>query len=100
MTGFVNLSTTEGVLSTPDKNPLELETLEFRNVSFKYPSGNHLILDNLSFKLEAGRHYAFVGKNGAGKTTITKLLTGLYTEYEGEILINSKELRQCPASTL
>jgi len=50
--------------------------------------------------LEAGKHYAFVGKNGAGKTTITKLLTGLYTEYEGEILINGKELREYPVSTV
>jgi ATP-binding cassette subfamily B protein len=57
-------------------------------------------LDGLSFSLKSGLHYAFVGKNGAGKTTITKLLTGLYNEYEGEILVNGKKLRQYPASTL
>ena len=39
------------------------------------------------------KHYALVGKNGAGKSTITKLLTGLYPEYEGEIYVNGKELR-------
>ena len=57
-------------------------------------------MKGLSFKLEAGRHYAFVGKNGAGKTTIAKLLTGLYTEYEGEILVNGKELCQYPVSAV
>ena len=41
-----------------------------------------------------------LAKNGAGKTTITKLLTGLYTQYQGEILINGKELREYPASTV
>jgi ATP-binding cassette subfamily B protein len=57
-------------------------------------------LDGLSFKLERGRHYAFVGKNGAGKTTVTKLLTGLYTEYEGGIYVNGKELRTFAAGAL
>lgn len=44
-------------------------------------------------KLSAGKHYAIVGMNGAGKTTIVKLLTSLYDDYEGEIRINGKELR-------
>ena len=51
------------------------------------------MLNGLSFTLEKGRHYSFVGANGAGKTTITKLLLGMYQNYEGEILINGKELR-------
>ncbi len=50
--------------------------------------------------LERGKHYAFVGKNGTGKTTVTKLLTGLYSEYEGEILINGAELRTIPPATI
>jgi len=101
LTEFTSLSTADtGILNEPDKEPIEFETLEFRNVSFQYPSGDSPILDGLSFSLEAGKHYAFVGKNGAGKTTITKLLTGLYTEYEGEIFINGKELREYSASTL
>ena len=87
-------------LCEPDYEPPELKSLEFRNVSFKYPGSDLLVLNDLSFTLEAGRHYAFVGKNGAGKTTITKLLTGLYTEYEGEILINGRELRKYPMSTV
>lgn len=97
---FVALSEAEDALAEPDVEPVQIDSLEFCNVRFCYPSGKEYILDGLSFKLKAGRHYAFVGKNGAGKTTITKLLTGLYTEYEGEILVNGKELRQYPVSTV
>jgi ATP-binding cassette subfamily B protein len=57
------------------------------------PGTNGLILKNLSLKLYAKKHYAFVGVNGAGKTTITKLLTGLYDNYTGDILIDGKNLR-------
>ncbi|MNP20635.1 Lipid A export ATP-binding/permease protein MsbA [compost metagenome] len=52
-----------------------------------------MILKGLSLKLFSKRHYAFVGVNGAGKTTITKLLTGLYDNYAGEILIDGKKIR-------
>ncbi|MDE6054200.1 MAG: ABC transporter ATP-binding protein/permease, partial [Lachnospiraceae bacterium] len=97
---FAALSKTENALTKPDAVPVPIDSLEFCNVRFRYPNSNKYILDGLSFQLEAGRHYAFVGKNGAGKTTITKLLTGLYTEYEGEILINGKELRSYPISTI
>lgn len=100
LTEFVTLSEAKDALKKPDAEPISINLLEFRNVRFRYPNGDSYILDGLSFKLEAGRHYAFVGINGAGKTTITKLLTGLYTEYEGEILINGKELREYSASAI
>jgi ATP-binding cassette subfamily B protein len=100
LTAFLTLSKTTGAYDLPDKTTPEIKSLEFKDVRFKYPSGDRFILDGLSFKLESGLHYAFVGKNGAGKTTITKLLTGLYSEYEGEILINGKELREYPAGTV
>jgi ATP-binding cassette subfamily B protein len=97
---FKELSITDDSLAEPDWEPVLIDTLEFRNVKFKYPGGDRFVLDGLSFILKSGVHYAFVGKNGTGKTTITKLLTGLYNEYEGEIFINNKELRQYPAGTL
>ena len=100
LTVFLKLNETENALCEPDAEPLTFQSLEFRNVRFKYPSGEAIILDGLSFKLEAGLHYAFVGRNGAGKTTIMKLLTGLYSEYNGEILINGKELRTYPSGAI
>ncbi|HBA50530.1 MAG TPA: ABC transporter ATP-binding protein [Lachnospiraceae bacterium] len=97
---FTALSEAEGSLTEPDDTPVEVDSLEFHKVRFAYPGSGKYILDGLSFRLDAGRHYAFVGKNGAGKTTITKLLTGLYTEYEGEILVNGKELREYPTGAV
>ncbi len=67
--------------------------IEFKNVSFKYPDTENYILKDTSFKMEAGRTYALVGENGAGKTTITKLLLGLYKDYSGEISINGYDIR-------
>ena len=100
LTAFAAMSQTKDALTEPDAQPMEFESLEFRNVCFQYPGSERLVLNGMSFKMEAGRHYAFVGKNGAGKTTITKLLTGLFSQYQGEILINGKELREYPASAV
>ena len=100
VTDFAALSDAGEALAKPDSAPPAFSELEFKDVRFKYPTGDEYVLDGISFKLKHGRHYAFVGRNGAGKTTITKLLTGLYTDYEGEIFINGKELRTYPMSTL
>ncbi|NLL72993.1 MAG: ABC transporter ATP-binding protein [Clostridiales bacterium] len=69
-----------------------IHTIEFKNVYFKYPGTSNYILKGLSFRMEEGKHYAIVGKNGSGKTTITKLLLRLYTIDQGEILINGKNI--------
>ena len=90
---FLEFEEDKDAACLPDKNAPELKTVEFRDVSFKYPGTEPYILKNFNAKLESGRHYAIVGVNGAGKTTLTKLITGLYGEYEGEILINGKELK-------
>lgn len=100
VTAFIELSQTKGVLDTPDYEPVSFKTLQFKNVRFMYPTGDRYVLDGLSFSLENGKHYAVVGKNGAGKTTIAKLLTGLYSGYEGEILIDGKELREYPVAAV
>ncbi|PAT00954.1 hypothetical protein CI105_09170 [Candidatus Izimaplasma bacterium ZiA1] len=67
-------------------------TIEFKNVSFSYPDTQIPIIDNLSFKIKPGEKVALVGDNGAGKTTIIKLLTGLYKADKGEILINGYDM--------
>ncbi len=93
LTMFANMEEQEDACSLPEKACL-FESLEFRNVTFRYPGTKKYILKGFNLKIEAGGHYAFVGENGAGKTTITKLLTGLYDDYEGEILLNGIELRK------
>lgn len=69
--------------------PKENIEIEFRNVSFRYPNAENDTIKNISFKIKAGEKLALVGVNGAGKTTIVKLLCGLYLPTEGEILLNS-----------
>ncbi|MBQ8566205.1 MAG: ABC transporter ATP-binding protein [Clostridia bacterium] len=63
-------------------------SIEFKNVSFKYPKGDKKILDNVSFKINAGEKVAIVGVNGAGKTTMTSLMCGLLIPDDGEVLLN------------
>ncbi len=70
-----------------------VDKIEFRNVSFKYPGTENYILRGLNLTLESGKSYALVGENGSGKTTLTKLLLGLYPDYQGQILINSVDLK-------
>lgn len=77
-----------------DKNTIanfnEIESIEFKNVYFTYPSADESTINNMSFKVNKGDNIAIVGENGAGKTTAIKLLCGLYYPSEGEILINGK----------
>ena len=93
MTDFAALPETDGALDGADPEPIPFESLEFSHVSFTYPGTEREVLSDLSLRLEKGKHYAFVGVNGAGKTTMTKLICGLYTEFEGEILLNGKDIR-------
>lgn len=67
--------------------------IEFKNVSFRYADGP-LVLKGISFAIEPGESVAFVGPNGAGKSTIVKLLCRFYDVTEGEILINSINIRE------
>lgn len=68
----------------------EVETLsiEFKDVSFSYPGHDKLVLENLSFKIEGGERISLVGINGAGKSTVVKLITGLLKPTSGKIYIN------------
>lgn len=72
----------------------EMETLEFRNVSFRYPGKDENTLENVSFKINKGETVAVVGHNGAGKTTLSKLLMRLYDVTDGEILYNGRNITE------
>lgn len=80
------------------ENPIKVENkaplIEFRNVSFKYPSSQKFILKNVTFTISSGEHVALVGVNGAGKSTIIKLLARFYDATGGEILINGVNIKE------
>ena len=90
------------VLISTAPNPIMLEEIkppkiEFRNVSFNYPRGEK-VLDGISFIIEPGESVALVGHNGAGKTTIVKLLCRFYDVTDGEILINDINIKDLDLS--
>lgn len=97
---FLSKSEAGGATSKPQSPPLTFDSLQFKDVWFKYPGGDTYILKGMTFLLEKGKHYSFVGVNGAGKSTVIKLISGLYSEYEGEILLNGKPLRDYSQSEL
>ena len=68
--------------------------IEFRNVSFKYPGSDTYVLNHINTRLSIGKKQAFVGTNGAGKTTFVKLLCRLYDPTEGEILLNGIDIKK------
>ena len=69
-----------------------IQSIEFRNVSFAYKDVT--VLKNLNMKLEGKKTYALVGHNGAGKSTIIKLLLRFYDPAEGEILLNGRNIKE------
>lgn len=77
----------------PDIDFDTVDSIEFKDVSFTYPSAEKSTINNMSFKVNRGENIAIVGENGAGKTTAIKLLCGLYYPTEGDILINGKSSR-------
>ncbi|MCP3773734.1 ABC transporter ATP-binding protein/permease [Paenibacillus sp. MZ04-78.2] len=74
-------------------NAPAIQSVEFRNVSFRYPGNSYPALRNVSFTLRRGETLAIVGRNGSGKSTLMKLLTQLYDSFEGDILINGVSIR-------
>ncbi len=69
-------------------------TIEFKNVTFRYPGATQDVIKNVSFVINPGDTVVLVGLNGAGKTTLIKLLTRLYDPTEGEILLDGHNIRE------
>ncbi|MCL1935338.1 MAG: ABC transporter ATP-binding protein/permease [Defluviitaleaceae bacterium] len=100
LTLFSNLEEIEYALEVREQKIPLFESLEFKNVSFKYPNSSSYTLQNVSFKMLNGKSYALVGENGAGKSTLVKLLTKQYLEYEGDIFLNGISLKSYPLSEI
>lgn len=71
----------------------KIKEIEFDNVSFSYKDTDRAILKNISLKINSSKPIAIIGENGSGKTTIIKLLAGLYKTYNGDIRINGINLK-------
>jgi ATP-binding cassette subfamily B protein len=76
----------------PVRRPFQ-RGIEFRNVTYRYPDKETPAVDNVSFTIVPGETIALVGRNGAGKTTIVKLLGRLYDPESGQILIDGHDIR-------
>ena len=85
-----------GSLADAARDPAGMprDTLRFDGVSFRYPGAERLILDGLTLDVPVGKSLAVVGLNGAGKTTIVKLLAGLYQPTSGVIRVDGTDLRE------
>lgn len=73
---------------TVTEEPKEKGTVEFKNVSFKYPDAEEYILKNISFKAEKGQTVAFIGSTGSGKSTLINLVPRFYDATDGEVLVD------------
>jgi len=74
--------------------------IEFKDVVFAYPGQSTPVLDNVSFRIAPGERVALIGRIGSGKTTIEKLVLGLYAPSSGSILVDGTELRQIDPAAL
>ena len=92
------IKTEEKVINNGDKNLKEIIEIEFKNVSFKYPSSSDFVLKNINFKLTSGMTIGIFGKTGCGKSSLAQILCRLYEINSGEILINGSTLNDIKLS--
>ena len=113
MTQFHNASTSltslEAIMEKPTERPVDSNFLsrsnfagniEFREVSFSYPGCEVSALKDVSFKIKAGEHVGVLGRMGSGKSTLQKLILGLYLPTSGAILIDGIDSRQIDPAEL
>ena len=113
MTQFHNASTSltslESIMEKPTERPVDSNFLsrsnfagniEFREVSFSYPGCEVSALKDVSFKIKAGEHVGVLGRMGSGKSTLQKLILGLYLPTSGAILIDGIDSRQIDPAEL
>ena len=83
-----------------DGNTKEKGTVEFKNVSFKYPDADEYLLKNISFKVNKGETIAFIGSTGSGKSTLINLVPRLYDVTDGEILVDGVNVKEYKLESL
>lgn len=88
----------EGSLS--ETKPENAGTVEFRNVSFRYPDAADNVLENISFTAKKGETVAFIGSTGSGKSTLVNLIPRFYDATEGEVLVDGVNVREYKSEAL
>jgi ATP-binding cassette subfamily B multidrug efflux pump len=88
----------EKVINNGVKKLKEIKEIEFKNVSFKYPSSSDFLLKNINFKLTSGMTIGIFGKTGCGKSSLAQILCRLYEINSGEILINGSSVNDIKLS--
>ncbi len=103
----VSLKRYENIINIPvepvpldSKHLSQLQSLEFKNVSFSYANAKANAVDDISFKVNKGETIAFVGPSGSGKTSVIKLLVGLYPSTSGSVLYNGISEREIDLADL
>ena len=99
--GFVSGNRIYEVLKTENKivngtvtTSEEEGTIEFKNVSFKYPDSDDYVLKNISFTVNKGETVAFIGSTGSGKSTLINLVPRFYDATEGEVLVDGINVKE------
>ncbi|MDE7415966.1 MAG: ABC transporter ATP-binding protein/permease [Lachnospiraceae bacterium] len=85
---------------TEEQELSAISSIDFEQVSFRYPNASQNALEDISFHIGRGEHIAIVGENGSGKSTMIKLLGGIYDCSVGCIKINQKDSRICSKTSL
>ncbi len=94
------LNTEESIIDGKNNKPKENGTVEFVNVSFKYPDADEYVLKNISFKVNKGETIAFIGSTGSGKSTLINLIPRFYDITEGMIKVDGVDVREYKLETL
>ena len=94
------LETKESIKDGKVDKGTEVGTIEFKNVSFKYPDAEEYILKDISFKIEKGETVAFVGSTGSGKSTLINLIPRFYDVTEGEVLVDGINVKDYKIESL
>lgn len=98
---ILNLDSSNFPITLKGKKPFENGDIVFQNVVFAYPKRpKQNILKDFSFRFEQGKIYGIAGKNGIGKSTITKTTLKLYELKEGKILINNRNIQEINTASL
>ena len=91
----------ETIKDGKEKNkPTEIGTVEFKDVSFKYPDADEYLLKNISFKANKGETVAFIGSTGSGKSTLINLIPRFYDATDGEVLVDGINVKDYKKESL